>query len=108
MISLRDPVERAYSVYWHRARVGRERLRFADAVAAELEPDFPTERSEYLWHLRYAEDVARYLRLFGANVRVFVFEELVREVRRELVALFAFRPRRTTPSRCRAADSPPA
>ena len=90
VISLRDPVERAYSVYWHRLRTGRERLGFRAAVAAELEPGFPRERSEYLWHLRYAEPVARYLRLFGPNVRVIVFEELVHDVRGQLAALFAF------------------
>jgi Sulfotransferase family len=90
VISLRDPVERSYSVYWNRFRTGRERRGFEAAVAAELEPGFPRKRSEYLWHLRYAEPVARYLRLFRTNVRVLVFEELVQDVRGHLAALFEF------------------
>ncbi|MGE3517763.1 MAG: sulfotransferase domain-containing protein [Vicinamibacterales bacterium] len=34
---LRDPVARAYSHYWHRVRLGHERLSFAEAIAREDE-----------------------------------------------------------------------
>jgi hypothetical protein len=88
VIALRDPVERAYAMYWHNVRIGLERGSFESAVARDLE-----SRSAVPPHVlrsRYARDVARYLRLFEPNVHVILFEELVRDVRVELAALFAF------------------
>lgn len=35
LVLLRDPVERAHSHYWHNRSVGREKLEFAEAIAAE-------------------------------------------------------------------------
>lgn len=35
LLLLRDPVDRAYSHYWHNRSVGRERLDFAEAIASE-------------------------------------------------------------------------
>jgi Sulfotransferase family len=89
VVSLRDPVERAYSLYWHHRRTGREHRGFDDVVAAELELT-RGEHSEYLRRARHAEHVRRYLRLFGPNVHVLVFEELVQDVRGQVAALFAF------------------
>lgn len=41
---LREPVDRAYSHYWHwRVRLGRERREFADAVADELAATGPSD-----------------------------------------------------------------
>ncbi len=82
LIALRDPVERMQALYWHRVRIGFERQSFADA--------FERESSLYARRGRCAADVRRFLRLFGPDVRVLVFEELVRDFRRELAAVFAF------------------
>jgi hypothetical protein len=90
LIALRDPVERSHSLYWHRARVGLEPLSFAETVAEQLEPGYPAERATYVHRICCAGDVARYLRLFDANVRVIVFEELIQDVGRELAHVFAF------------------
>lgn len=35
IVSLRDPVKRAYSAYWHQRRLGTELLEFDEALAAE-------------------------------------------------------------------------
>ena len=35
VVCLRDPVQRAYSAYWHQRRLGNETLPFAEALAAE-------------------------------------------------------------------------
>lgn len=65
---LRDPVDRAYSHYWHNVRRGRERLTFEQALAAEpqvldgSDPGRPRihfaylDRSRYLVQLRAIED----------------------------------------------------
>lgn len=90
LIALRDPVERLYALYWQRVRLGLEHDGFAAAFARELEPGFPAERSFYVRRGRCAAGVARFRRLFGPNVRVIVFEELVRDPRGELAAVFAF------------------
>jgi hypothetical protein len=90
VITLRDPIERAQSSYWHRVRLGLERRSFSAAIAEEFERGFPAERPSYGWHTTCAHDVGRYLDLFGANVRVVVLEELIHDPARELAGLFAF------------------
>jgi len=78
---LRDPVDRAYSHYWHNRRLAKEHLGFAEAVAAE-----PTRtaggsavlraRYGYLDGGRYAEHLGRFAGLFEDRLLVLVFEEL--------------------------------
>ena len=79
LVLLRDPVERAYSHYWHSVHRGWEELDFADALAAEEErlagetarlltdPDcvsVPHRVHSYLARGRYAEQLAEWLRHF--------------------------------------------
>lgn len=76
---LRDPVERAYSDYWHRRRTGVENLDFPEALQAEQNRIRDGARFElhYANYGLYAGRVERYLKLFGRDaVRVFLFEEL--------------------------------
>jgi hypothetical protein len=55
---LREPVDRAYSHYWHNRRSGRERREFAAAVDHELRQ--PRERQRgYLARGRYVEQLER-------------------------------------------------
>ena len=78
---LRQPVDRAYSHYWHEVRFGRERLSFEAALAAE---DERVARSwadrrhySYVARGRYAEQLDRYFRLFGRErVRVVLTDDL--------------------------------
>jgi hypothetical protein len=77
---LRDPVERAYSQYWQQVRLGGERLSFEEALK-----EGPERIRQGRWHGlyyvdcgRYATQVQRYLRLFGAGrVSIYLFEDLV-------------------------------
>lgn len=57
---LRDPVDRAYSHYWHERARGRERLEFAEAVAAE--PDRLASRDPDARRYFSYIDRGRYLR----------------------------------------------
>ncbi len=89
LIVLRDPVERAHSLFWHRSRLGLEHESFAAAVSGEL-ASASSERSQYVGRSRYATDVRRFVSLFGVNVRVLLFEELVLDVPRALAGVLEF------------------
>jgi hypothetical protein len=93
IISLRNPVQRAYSHYLMECREGRESRPFLEALAADQ------ARPQKGWGISvqyvelglYADQVDRFIRMFGRpNVKVLLFEELTRDtasVMRE-VALF--------------------
>ena len=78
---LRDPVDRAYSHYWHNRRLAKEHLSFAEAVAAE-----PTRaagasaihraRYGYLEGGHYAAHLSRFDGPFDDRLLVLVFEDL--------------------------------
>jgi hypothetical protein len=74
---LRDPVDRAYSNYWDQIE---ENLSFEEALAAE--PKRIQQGWRYAYHYfeggRYAEQVSRYLQVFGHDaVRIYLFEDLI-------------------------------
>lgn len=79
MMILRNPVDRAYSHYWNHVRDGNEQLSFEEALWDE--PERIRNRqwcgSYYVTGGRYAEQVARYLDVFGRDaVKVYLFEDL--------------------------------
>lgn len=82
IISLRNPVRRAYSHYLMEFHRGRETLPFRDALEADQ------SRKEKGWGVSfqyvelglYADQVERYLESFGRErVLIILFEDLVRE-----------------------------
>jgi hypothetical protein len=82
IISLRDPVERAFSHYLMEYRQGRETRSFPEALRAD------EMRSEKGWGKSfmyvelglYAEQIQRYLEVFGrGRVLVVLFEDLIHE-----------------------------
>lgn len=93
IILLREPVSRAFSNYQHLVRDGREHESFEAALAAET--DRLEQGWEWFWGLKqnsyYTEFVSKYLSLFGAdNVRVFFFEDFVKDQRKHLQDIFCF------------------
>ncbi len=92
---LRDPVERAWSQYWHQVRRGRERLPFEKALEAEeqrLAQGDPDQQSRfsYVARGRYIEGLRRFEGVFSrAGLCVVLLEELRREPQRVLEGLFA-------------------
>ena len=91
LISLREPVDRAYSVYWHRVRNGLERRSFVAAIEEELIRERTGAPARYVGRgSMYAENVRRYLRTFPGAVHVLFFEELVEDVRSEVRKTFEF------------------
>ena len=78
LISLRDPVERAYSHYLFNVRRGSETRSFREAVEDLEDPGSSSlPRRAYVRAGLYAEHVARYVDIFGDHVHVLFFDDLV-------------------------------
>lgn len=89
IIILRNPVDRAYSNYWEQREARDweqkdplETLSFEDALEAEEERI--QQGWNYVFHYvgcgRYAEQIARYLDVFGQDgVRTYLLEDLVQD-----------------------------
>lgn len=79
---LRNPVQRAWSHYKHLIRDNREEHSFEKAL--ELEDERIEQGWEFSWHLKhmglYSRQVERYLELFGDNIRVYLFDEIVKDM----------------------------
>ena len=91
VVVLRNPVNRAYSSYWHTVRYGGEQRPFLEA----LEPvsSTPGGRRRPTRHVKgglYAEPIERYLQIFGDRVHVLFQEELAADTRGELRRILAF------------------
>jgi len=97
IVSLRDPVQRAYSHYWHSKRYQREELpTFEDAFAAEPERLAAAEprwryRWSYLDRSRYVDQLEDLERLFGREqICVVTLEELKQEPDVEISRVFEY------------------
>lgn len=90
LVSLRDPVERAHSHYWHDVAFGTETRSFSDAVQEELAGVQREVPGEYVRLSLYSEPLQRYLDAFGDNVHVVFLEEMAREPVRTVREVFAF------------------
>lgn len=89
VISLRDPIARAYSNYLLRRRNGFDRQPFLDALRAGLSlPD--AERPQYYRAGQYLGPVTTYLQTFPGSVHVLIYEEFAEDTRGEVDRLFEF------------------
>jgi hypothetical protein len=89
VISLRNPVERAYAFYWTGVKYGGMHESFLDAVRSELAlPEAQRPATLYVGYSLYADAVRRYVDAFDGNVSILFFEELNRDTRGELRRLF--------------------
>ena len=95
VVLLRDPVRRAYSHYWHERAKGREKLEFAEAIAAEpgriasaearladgsLDRSADHQHFSYLARGRYAEQLERWFATYPRErIRVLRFEDFVQD-----------------------------
>ena len=94
IVSLRDPVERAYSAYWYMRRVGRETTdSFEEAIAsasrsAQDETNF---FGDYLNRGQYASQIKRLRETFGTKqVQVLLLRELKEQPERTVREIFDF------------------
>ena len=93
LIILRNPVDRAYSDYWHRRRNQMESLSFEDALRVEqqrIKKKAPFELY-YANYGLYAEKVENYFSMFGREqCRVFLFKELIENPQEVCKTCFEF------------------
>ncbi len=79
---LRDPVSRAYSLYWHEVRAGNEKRPFRDVLTAD---------SKYLRIGDYYGQLDLYLKLFPLDSFMFVcFETMVEQPRETAISCLQF------------------
>ncbi|WP_174614758.1 sulfotransferase family protein [Virgibacillus ihumii] len=82
VICLRNPMDRAFSAYWHLVSDGRETLSFEEALNKEDERI--NNNFEYIWHYKttglYYEQVKYYIEKFGQeNVYLLVYEDFAQD-----------------------------
>jgi Sulfotransferase domain len=91
---LRDPVDRAYSHYWHNRTRGHEELPFLDALDAEAEREGPAPRRlryAYAGAGRYAEQLERLAERYPREaIEVVLFEDLRADPAAVLAGVFRF------------------
>lgn len=79
---LRDPVLRAYSLYWHEVRAGNEKKSFRDALTAD---------SKYLRIGDYYGQLNLYLKLFPLDSFMFIcFEDMVKKPSETAISCLQF------------------
>ncbi|MBM3320851.1 MAG: sulfotransferase [Candidatus Eisenbacteria bacterium] len=93
ILSIRDPIEKAYSQYMHLVRDGREHLSFHEGLLAEEERI--RRGYGFLWRYAssslYADRIDAFVDVFGRDrVKILLFEDLVRSPHSVLRDLFLF------------------
>ncbi|MCD6143414.1 sulfotransferase domain-containing protein [Thermococcus sp.] len=81
---LRNPVDRAYSHYWHEVKIGYEKLSFEEAIEIEKERlsngDIISIRHySYLDRGKYIEQIRRFKKYFSKDQMLILFTEELRE-----------------------------
>ena len=88
---LRNPVDRAYSNYWHVVNSGEELSSFEDAVHRELDEGLQPPGRAYCARSRYVDQIRTYLQHFPREQMCFLFlEELNADPASELGRLYRF------------------
>ncbi len=92
VISLRDPIQRAYSNYWRKVAGAQEDDAFGDAIEREIQAMQRDEpRIGYLDRSLYADAVERYMDTFGEDrVHVLLLHEIRHDAEAVLEDLFSF------------------
>lgn len=93
LVLVRNPVDRAYSMYWHNVRDAREALTFEEALS--VEPERICHRWEISYHYRalgyVAEGIRAYQRVLGEDrVKVILFDDLLSELEATLDEVMEF------------------
>ena len=79
VVILRNPVERVFSHYQMFVRWGIEKRKFSDAIQQEIDGSVGTHISgiNYIQSALAAENVAHYLDRFGANLKIYLYDDIV-------------------------------
>lgn len=87
----RNPIERAYSNYWHRIKYGLEQDSFLDAIDRELKGTQNDKWGLYLKRSLYIDQIKLFDRFFSNDQMLFlVFEHFVSDVAQYLKEVLRF------------------
>lgn len=90
IISLRDPVERAYSYFLNLVNSGTTSESFSDCIRNGIDSS-SGYASQVIGGGFYYEQVKTYLEIFGRNqVKIVIFEEFVKNTREGLLEIYNF------------------
>ncbi len=85
IISLRNPIERAYSVYLWRISNGKT-YSFSESIKESLESKNDFYKGLIINGGWYFEQVQRYLKIFGSNqVKIIIFEEFIKDPKKTVL-----------------------
>ena len=92
---LRNPIDRAYSHYWHSVKYAYEKLSFVEAIRLEpsrIATNFHYNRKySYLNRGKYPEQIERFYHQFGReNILIIFFNELTKDINQVLVKCALF------------------
>jgi hypothetical protein len=108
IVTVREPIERAYSQYWDNRRSLSETLTFPEVIEVALEATYQPGRLGYFSRGTYMQYIHRYLALFPEeNLLVLPFEDLKADplgFYRRCFEFLGVDPRFTCPEMTRAAN----
>ncbi|SHJ83169.1 Sulfotransferase domain-containing protein [Tangfeifania diversioriginum] len=93
LIVLRNPIERAFSAYYHQVNKGRETLSFSDALKKEesrIENNF-----SFIWRYKqmglYSKQIQHYLNVFPSeNIKILLFDDIKNDVNKVIKEILNF------------------
>lgn len=95
LITLRNPIDRAWSMYWNEFGKGRETLSFEDAINREEErakdSDYGKLHFSYITRGFYQESIERLLQTFNRNqIYIVILEEANNDLKSVLKEVYSF------------------
>ena len=95
LLTLRNPIERAWSMYWNEVGKGREELSFEDAIAAENQritnSAYARDHLSYVARGRYDESLTRLFETFAkSQVHVVILEDAMKDPKEALAGVYKF------------------
>ncbi len=91
ILSVRNPIDRAFSHYWDKKRMLSERLNFKEAVRNYLETEYDIGKVGYFSRGIYIRYIRNYLAYFDrSQILVLVFEEMVKNPDKTYQRIFEF------------------
>ncbi|MEM9886772.1 MAG: sulfotransferase, partial [Bacteroidota bacterium] len=95
LVILRNPIERAWSMYWNELGKGREKLSFEEAIAAEAEriakSDYAKDHLSYLTRGFYDRSLKELFKIFDPEkVKVLILEECLEYPKANLQEVYQF------------------
>ncbi|MEN0049324.1 MAG: sulfotransferase [Bacteroidota bacterium] len=95
LVILRNPIERAWSMYWNELGKGREDLSFEEAIVVEKEriakSDYAKDHLSYISRGFYDESLAALFKVFNPEkVKVLVLEECIKNPIAQLKEVYQF------------------